>query len=155
MTDEEKKARKAAYQKRWREKNKEHIAEYQKTYMANGWKEKRATWLKANSQKKLERDDKRREYEKQYKEKNQERFKAAVSAAQKRYREKHGYKYRDRAEYQRKYRATLNDSVIAHELRIPVSECPKDLIELKRQQLKLVQLTRQLNQAIKEQENAE
>ena len=50
----------------------------------------------------------------------------------------------------RKASAKLTDSYVANNLVLPVAECPPELIEMKREQLKLKRLTKQLETVIKE-----
>ncbi len=52
-------------------------------------------------------------------------------------------------------RAKMTNGVISARLGLKVAECPDEIIELKREQLLMYRMTKQLNQSIKEQENAE
>ena len=46
--------------------------------------------------------------------------------------------------------ADLTDCYVCNQLGIHVSDCPADLIEIKREQIQIHRLTKQLNQAIKD-----
>jgi hypothetical protein len=47
------------------------------------------------------------------------------------------------------YSEYLPDAQVANRLRMPVAECPPELIELKRQQLAIHRITKQLKKEIK------
>lgn len=130
--------------KKYRLKNKEKIREYHKEY---------------NKKYYLKNKEKIKEREKKYclknkekiKEKNKERYLKNIEA----YKESRSKNKEKRKEYllknkdkftkvNKKYRDSLCDAYIAGLLHIPVKECPTELIELKRAQIKLIRITKEV-----------
>lgn len=125
----------------WREKHREHQRAYVERNREKVMAHQRA-WRENNR-------ERCRELNRAWRENNREK----VLEGKRVYREANREKViaKDRA-YNRKKTESLADGYVAKKLRIPVAQAPKDLIELKRQQLQLKRLTDQL---IKEIENGE
>jgi len=119
MTPEEKRARKKAY----REANKEQVAAKNKAY------------YEANKEQLVA-------HQKAYVEANAEK----VVAQRKAYYEANKEKYAAR---NKASRAELKPSHVAVALKMPVSEVPPELLELKRDQLRLVRMNRELKKELK------
>ena len=139
--DSEKRAKQA---KEWRERNKEYVQRYMQTYRGKN-KEKISESKKITYRKKLEEN---RERSKKWRTANRERMRLQC-------RDRYYSNISEVRKYQKTRRLQLPDSVVASAIGAKTKEIPKEIIELKRQQLILLRATKQLNQAIKEQENAE
>lgn len=81
---------------------------------------------------------------KQYRSQNPDKFKAYQSRRPR----------RDRAKYRAKQAKDLADYYVAGLLKLPLNKVPPEFLKLKREQIQLLRLTRELNEAVKQQGEA-
>ena len=123
------KERKAAINKAWREANKERDLARQKA------------WREANKERESARQKARYEA-------NKERESARQKAWREANRDRLLDKHRNAVE-------SLSTFYVAATMGMKTAECPPELIEIKREQLAITRLVKQLNETIKEKTNAE
>lgn len=141
ITDEEKRKRVAAMDKAYREANRLKILATKRAYYAANREKvlaKRKAYTEANREKELAN-------RKAYREANREKVLAGKMA----YREANLEKVRFQATVRSE---DLRDDYVAKTMSMKVKDCPPDLLELKREQLRMHRLTKQLNNALREKE---
>ena len=147
-------ARRAAY----REANRERLAQQSREWRANNkdkYRERMRIYLEANPEKKAKRNAATLEWMKKNREHvnavTRKRFSdnpdkyAARKAKENERRKAHPDKEKARA---KKYSENLSDGYVASTLGMKVNELPSELLDLKRQQLQLIRLTKQLEKEI-------
>lgn len=108
-------------------------------------------WRDKNIEKAIaaERDRYRNKGKHRAKERRKEKFES-IKKIEKEYRIKNHEKIKEQiAINNKKHSECLSNSYISSRLKIKVNDCPPELIELKREQLRIHRLTKQLKQEIK------